>query len=86
MVDSGVECSMRVEPGLTGPDAPAPGKLLYTSWTTAGLFTTVEPAGGSGNFSAVRGKIVDATAYNPLTGTGSPVKAIFRPTVEVGPV
>lgn len=87
MIDSGSECWMRLEPNLTGLNAPAPGKLIYTSWTTAGLFTTIEPTGGSGNFNAVRGKMISAaSAYDPLAPTGSPVRSIFRPTVQVGPV
>ncbi len=88
ITESGTECDMRLEPGLTGMNAPAPGRLLYTSWTTAmaGLFTTVQPPFESGNFQALRGKCVDVTMYDPTDMTGSPVLAIFRPLYDYGPV
>lgn len=79
---SGAVYHMRLEPG----SSPVPGQLVYTSYTTAGLFTLVEPAGGSGNYNAVRGKVEDVTGYDPLDPTGSPVLAVWRPTVQVGPV
>lgn len=86
VTESGTECSMRLEPGLVGGDAPAPGSLLYTSWTTAGLFTTVPPTFGSGNYHSLRGKCVDVSSYNPAAPTGSAVRAIFRPVFDFGPV
>ena len=82
----GAECNMRLEPGLTGADAPVPGSILYTSWTTAGLFTTIPPPALSGDFQAYRGKCVDASAYDPSSPSGSVVRALFLPLYVFGPV
>lgn len=86
VTDDGVEVPMRLEPGLTGGDAPQAGKPIYTSWTTAGLFTTKEPAALSGHYAVVRGECADASAYDDLDLTGSPVQALLKKPPIYGPV